>query len=96
MDKLKELYSLCDAEVSITYNENKGVYESVEEYLSQHERVRASELDLDVRDKMIHLNQMVIVQAYPTTPIGFYVVYHWDIEVAIQEMLDVLKSNGGR
>ncbi len=96
MDKLKELYALCNSEVSVTYNEHKGFYETVEQYLSQHQRVRDSELDLEVRAKMIEMNQMVVVQAYPLTPIGFYVVYQWDVEAAVQEMIDILKSMEGR
>jgi hypothetical protein len=44
---------------------------------------------------MVEKDQMVMIQAYPKTPIGFYVVYHWDLESAIDEMLAVIKKESG-
>lgn len=94
MDKFKELFALSKAEVYITYNEHRGVYATVENFLDDRKRNRDLELGIseEVRAKMIEMNQMVIIQVYPDTPISFYIVYHWDIEMAIDEMIRVLKA----
>ena len=37
-------------------------------------------------------NTVVSVQFYPDTPIGFYIVYHYDVEAAIKCALDALEK----
>lgn len=93
MEKLKELFELCEASVTISHNEHKNLYETVDYFLHDRERISDTELDADIRKIMIEKDQTVIVQAYPKTPIGFYVVYHWDLESAIDEMLDAVKKD---
>jgi hypothetical protein len=94
VEKLKELFELCDASVHINYNENRDLYLTVEQFLNDQERFHAADLgiDPDVRKVMADTNQMITIQAYPNTPIGFYVIYHWDLEAALDEMLSVLKD----
>jgi hypothetical protein len=96
MEKLKELFELCAASVTITHNENRDMYQTVEVYLKDEEWKYGESLDIDpeIRKAMIEKNQMIAIRAYPKTPIGFYTVYHWDLEVAVNEMLDILKGTG--
>ena len=51
------------------------------------------DIESDVYEKMKELNTIVELQYYPDTPVGFYKVYHYDIEKAIDEALSSL--NGG-
>ena len=94
MDKLKELFELCKASVTVNYNQHKDFYQSVESYLNAQERYNDDPMipDAIIRKEMIERNQMVCIQAYPNTPIGFYLVYHWDLDTAIDEMLEAIKK----
>lgn len=93
MDKLKELFALCEASVTISHNEHKCLYQSVAYFLNERESYEDLDLADDVRKAMIDKDQTIMIQAYPKTPIGFYVVYHWDLESAIDEMLAAVKKD---
>jgi hypothetical protein len=80
MEKLKELVSKCKASVEITINDHKDVYESVHDFIPNEEREGISD---DTFAKMVELDTIVRVQFYPSTPIGFYVIYHYDIDMAM-------------
>lgn len=96
MEKLKELFDLCKATVHINYNENLDLYLNVEDFLAAQEQYVDDPLaiDAEVRKIMVEKNQMITIQAFPNTPIGFFIVYHWDLEAAVNEMLDILKGQG--
>ena len=48
---------------------------------------RDDKLDEDIKAKMIELNTIIRIQFYPITPIGSYVVYHYDIDLALDMAL---------
>ena len=89
--KLKEIMSLCKASVTVTINDHKGVYQSVEEYLSFGDTLE--DIDPAVLKEMIKRDTIITVQAYPHTPIGFYKVWHYDLDVALHEILEVLEED---
>lgn len=94
---LTDIFALCEGEVSITYNAHKSMYQTVGQYLNDLSVSGLGfDLDSDVLKKMLELNQMVSIQAYQRTPIGFYLTYHWDLEMAAQEMLATLKSESAK
>lgn len=86
MKLFKEICGMCKCSVSITVNAHRDIYESVEVYLDE----KAGEILPDVLSKMIETDTLIEVQAYPDTPIGFYIVRHYDIDMALQEMRDIL------
>ena len=90
MKKFKELVSLCKASVEISVNDHKDYYESVEQHINEKER---ENIKKDIFDEMVKRNTIVKVQAYPHTPIGCYVVYHYDIDMAVDITLDDVKNN---
>ena len=90
MEKFKELVSLCKASVEISVNDHKDYYESVEQHINKKER---ENIKKDVFDEMVKRNTIVKVQAYPHTPIGCYVVYHYDIDMAVDITLDAVKND---
>jgi hypothetical protein len=89
MDKLKELMRRCKCSVSVTVNAHRDYYETAEVSLSDmsSRRVEAPEIDPTVRAKMIETDTIIEVQFYPNTPVGFYVVYHYDLDAALDEAL---------
>jgi hypothetical protein len=89
MDKLQKLLSLCKCGVYVEVNEHRDVYETVEQKLADEE---AREIDPEVRAKMIELNTIVRIQFYPHTPVGFYVIHHYDLEAALDICLQCFEE----
>ena len=90
MEKFKELVSLCKASVEISVNDHKHYYESVEQHISKEQR---EDIEKEVFEEMVKRDTVVRVQAYPHTPIGFFVVYHYDIDLAVDIALDAVKND---
>ena len=88
MEKFKELVSLCKGSVEMSVNDHKDCYESVEGYINEDEK---GDIEKNVFDEMVKRNTVVRIQAYPHTPIGFFVVYHYDIDLAVEIALNAIK-----
>jgi len=94
MEKFKELVSLCKASVEISVNDHKDFYQSVEQHINEQVNEEEREdIKKDVFDEMIKRDTIVRVTAYPHTPIGFFAVYHYDIDMAVEIVLDAVKSD---
>ena len=87
MKKLQDLIKKAKCSVSITINSHRDFYETIEEHIESDDR---EDISKDVWDKMIELDTCVRLQFYPDTPIGFYVIHHYDVEMAI----DIALSEG--
>ena len=48
------------------------------------------DISKEVYEKMIELNTIIELQFYPDTPIGSYKIYHYDLEMAIDEALTII------
>jgi hypothetical protein len=92
MEKLRNLIAGCKASVSVSVNGHRDCYESVEDHLRDMNQTRKLEeiASKDVIAEMIRLDTVVCIQFYPHTPIGFFVVWHWDLEAAIEKALEIL------
>jgi hypothetical protein len=91
MNKLQKIMDLCGYEVSVTINQNRSYYETVEDYLT--ERDDFDKEDAELVKKMISTNTVIEIQAYPVTPIGFHHIYHYNLDAALDEMLKVLNDD---
>jgi hypothetical protein len=87
-ETLNKIADLCQASVTVTINPHKDYYQTIGEYLKDQDET----VDPDTLNGMYALGRMVIVQAYPITPIGFYVIYHYSIDMALAEMLQTLQE----
>jgi hypothetical protein len=95
MTPISELLNLCKCGIQIEINIHRDYYMSASDALDElngEEDQWKSETDLDVWQKMIDTDTIISIQAYPDTPIGFYRIYHYDIDMAIQRMIEILKS----
>lgn len=92
MEKLKKLIERCKCGVHITVNAHRDYYETVEQHFKGNPITEEDleDIEPDVYEKMKELNVIVELQYYPDTPIGFYKVYHYDIELAVDEALSSL------
>lgn len=94
MEKLLDLISLCKCSVSIVINNHKDFYQTVDNYISEIPSADiVKNIGVDVYDEIIKRDNIVEITAYPNTPIGFYYLCHYDLETAINIMLDNLKQN---
>ena len=90
MEKFKELVSLCKSSVRISVNEHKDYHESVEQHINEE---NIKDIDIEIFEQMINRDIIIRVQAYPDTPSGFFLVYHYDIDEAIDIALEAVKNN---
>ena len=70
-----------EAGLYLTHNEHKGVYETVEQFYSNHPFDWVSE---EQRLKAIAENSVWSLQWYPDTPVGFYKVLACDLDVLLE------------
>jgi len=80
MKKLQDLIKNTKCSISIDINNHRNYYETIEQHIEPEDR---EEISNDVWAKMIELDTCVRLQVYPYTPIGSYVIHHYDVEMAI-------------
>lgn len=91
VSKIDKIVAQCKGSVHIEFNEHTSNYTSVYEALSFGDSVPEEEVeDPEVLKKMVDTDTMVRVHFYPATPIGFYVIFHYDLDKALDEALEVL------
>jgi len=92
MEKFRKLIERCKCGVHITVNGHRDYYETVEQHFKGNPITEEDleDIEPDVYEKMKELNVIVELQYYPDTPTGFYKVYHYDIELAVDEALSSL------
>lgn len=89
VSKLQELIDKTHS-FSLEVNDHKGIYETVEQYLSSDWHKNLLEYTpKEVYDKMIELNTIIELQVYPENSVGFYKLYHWDLEQIINSALEL-------
>ena len=86
--QLQKLFDKCKCSVIIDYNQHKAVYENIKDYLTRFEK---DEINPEVYKEIIKRDQIVELQFYPDTPIGFYLLIHYDLSKAIEEANNILK-----
>ena len=88
MEKLKKLIDECKGSVCLVVNPHKNFYESVEEYLKDRETLEDTEKQ--IVDEMIKRDLIIDLQFFPDTPIGSYNIYHYDLDLALDEAFECL------
>lgn len=88
MDKLKYLIENSKNSVTVEVNSHRDIYMSVLEFLEDD----FNEIDKGVLNKMIETDMVVRIQFYPDTAVGFYIVYHYDVEKALDECIQILNN----
>jgi hypothetical protein len=87
MKKLQELTSLCKGSVTVRLNEHRGGYQSPLEYLREAFIDETQDVAPEVLEEIERSGQLVEIQFYPNSPVGFHLVKHYDLEKAIDEAL---------
>ena len=85
MEKIEKLKDLCKSGFGIEVNHHNTFYESAEEHLSRSKESISDE----VYNEMIATNTIYCVWFYPNTPIGFYNVYHYDLDKCLDRAIEI-------
>lgn len=94
MNKLKQLLARCKCGVFLTVNEHRDYYMSVIDRLEELAcRECPPQYTEEVKAKMIETDTIIDLQFYPDTPIGSYSIYHYDLDLALEEALACLTSS---
>ncbi len=88
--KIKWLFDRCKASVSISVNDHRDYYESIPQHLDH--QIENGEINKDVLEEMVKRDTLICVHAYPDTPVGFYSVYHYDLETALDLIIGYIKN----
>ena len=93
MNKLQKLLDRCKCGVYLTVNEHRDYYQAAEEALKEKEgRECPPKIDPEVRKAMIDKNIIIELQFYPNTPIGSHRIYHYDLDMALDDALSCFDS----
>lgn len=90
-DKLTELLKRCKCGVLLTINEHRDFYETAEDAILEQESFdRQPVASPSVRAQMIASDTIIKLQFYPDTPIGFYRLWHHDLDAILDAALKCL------
>lgn len=90
MNNLEKLMSLCKC--SIYINNYRDAYETVEKEISRIETDIEESLEERIKKGMLETNNIIDIKCYPFTPISSITLYHYDINMAIDEMIDAINE----
>jgi len=91
MDKLNKLITRCKAAVYVEVNAHKDIYKSVEQYIEDEGYLEVKQdAGSEIISEMIKRDTIIQIYFYPDTPIGFYTVWHCDLDMALDKCIDIL------
>ena len=88
MDKLMKLAAMCKGEVTLGVNEHRTSYMSLEEWVGPE----ALNLGDALGSAIVKAGTIVCCQFYPDTPVGFHMVYDYDIDNCLDTCIKIMKA----
>jgi len=88
--KLGKLISRCACGVHLSVNPHRDYYQTPAAYLAEQESFGPIEIEAELRKVIESGNVLVELQFYPSTPVGFFRVYHHDLDSALDMALAAL------
>lgn len=88
LEKFNELNNLAKFGWTIEINEHRQSYETIEQWIES----TSLSADNEIRMMMIERGQMIVIYAYPRNTATFLHVIHYDLVVAIDEMIKCVKD----
>ena len=92
MDNLNKLMSKCEYGINISINTHKGE-DSIKGYVTNYFH-DMNVFENVVLNQMVMLNKMVIIFCYPKNTKVRYTTFHYDLDKAINELLDLIEEDG--
>ena len=94
-DKLNLLISKCKASVTVSVNDHKGRYMTAKKVIDDSKGDPQSlyeDVSAEVLKEMAKRNEIIYIQFYLRTPVSFYSVAHYDLDMALDECLEILNE----
>lgn len=92
MNKLNKLLNRCKCEVHILINPHKNCYQTIDEYLHDNEYF-LDDIDTEIYSKIIETGTFITLHFYPDTPVGSYIINHYDLELVVDIALEIMHLN---
>lgn len=89
MEELQYLMDNCKAGVYVSINQHRDYYQSLSEYLTEED---IEDIGEDIWEEMQKRDTVVVVQFYPDSPVGFFVLHHYDLDKALKEAKRVMEG----
>ena len=90
MERFKKLISVCKGSVDLCVNAHKDCYTPISEYFKG--RPEAEDIDPEILVKIIEADTLITIHFYPDTPVGFHLVIHYDLDLALDEALKIVRE----
>lgn len=87
-EKIHYLQSICKEEVVIFINGHYNNHEPIEEYALEAE----PEIDTEILDGIKSSGVVYYVVAYPGTQVGSYRSVHYDLDKAVDDIIEACKK----
>jgi hypothetical protein len=91
LEKFQAIIDHCKCEVSLEVRPNETMYQTVEAYFDDHFQGEGDESDKFEMAACIEAGVIYVMQAYPRTPIGFYVTHGPSLGYVVDRMFKGLK-----
>jgi hypothetical protein len=96
-EKLHLLMHWCKASVSILINQHRDSYQTVSQYLDMiNDGTLRRKIDPEILQNMRMLDQIVEIHFYPHTPIGSHKVWHYDLDLALDDCVEIIRNEDAR
>lgn len=94
MEKLIKIMSLCKCSISLVINNHRDTHSSVSECIEDLMSLGLTTEDLpdDIVSEMIRLDTIIDLQFYPNNSVGFFVLFHYDLDLILDRALIILNS----
>lgn len=86
-EMLEWLYANCLV-VLVECNQHRSYYDAIE----KAEGLEGLE-DAALRAEIVERKTLVVIQVYPDTPIGFFLVWHWDMQKAVELAYEAVRGS---
>ena len=91
---MEELIESCKGGIYLRINEHRDVYQTTEDAIKEINSISdAPAISEELAKEMIVKDTIIMLQFYPHTPIGFYVVYGTSYEEVVREAMEILEDN---
>lgn len=84
---MENIIKKCKCGVYLEANKYRDYYDTIEEAVKEE---KVAEDDAELAERIIKENQLISLQFYPDTPIGFYKVYGTTLEEVIKKAEEIL------
>lgn len=91
-----EILRMTKCSFTLSINEHKDDYSNVEKYIETSKGYNgplSRDITEEKRMKMIEKDTIIEMHCYKDTPVGFFYVCGYDLDMCIEEMYNTLKEN---